>query len=39
MIKNFNGKMPKIAESAFISETTYIVGYAELARQYRDQGL
>ena len=30
MIKNFNGKTPKIAESAFISETAYIVGDVEI---------
>lgn len=30
MIRSFNGKTPKIAESAFISETAYIVGDAEI---------
>ncbi len=30
MIKSFNGKMPKIADSAFISETAYVVGDVEI---------
>ncbi len=30
MIKSFNGKTPKIAESAFISEAAYIVGDVEI---------
>ena len=30
MIKSFNGKTPKIAESAFISEQAYIVGDVEI---------
>jgi carbonic anhydrase/acetyltransferase-like protein (isoleucine patch superfamily) len=30
MIKSFNGKTPKIAASAFISETAYIVGDVEI---------
>ena len=30
MIRSFNGKTPKIAESAFISETAYIVGDVEI---------
>ncbi len=30
MIKSFNGKMPKIAESAFISKTAYVVGDVEI---------
>ena len=30
MIKSFNGKAPKIADSAFISETAYIVGDVEI---------
>ncbi len=30
MIRSFNGKTPKIAESAFISEAAYIVGDVEI---------
>jgi len=30
MIRSFNGKAPKIAESAFISEAAYIVGDVEI---------
>ena len=30
MIKSFNGKMPKIAASVFISETAYVVGDVEI---------
>ncbi|MGO9214112.1 MAG: gamma carbonic anhydrase family protein [Syntrophales bacterium] len=30
MIKEFNGKNPKIASSAFVSETAYIVGDVEI---------
>ncbi len=30
MIRSFNGKSPKIAESAFISETAYVVGDIEI---------
>ena len=30
MIRSFNGKTPEIAESAFISETAYIVGDVEI---------
>ena len=30
MIKSLNGKTPKIAESAFVSETAYVVGDVEL---------
>ncbi|MEA1958225.1 MAG: gamma carbonic anhydrase family protein [Chloroflexota bacterium] len=30
MIKSFNGKSPKIADSAFVSETAYIVGDVEI---------
>ena len=30
MIRSFNGKTPKIAKSAFISETAYIVGDVEI---------
>ena len=30
MIRNFNGKTPKIAESAFISEAAYVVGDVEI---------
>jgi carbonic anhydrase/acetyltransferase-like protein (isoleucine patch superfamily) len=26
MIRSFNGRSPKIAESAFISEAAYVVG-------------
>ncbi len=30
MIRNFNGKTPKIADSAFISEAAYIIGDVEI---------
>ena len=30
MIRSFNGKTPKIAESTFISETAYVVGDVEI---------
>jgi carbonic anhydrase/acetyltransferase-like protein (isoleucine patch superfamily) len=30
MIREFNGKTPRIAESAFISETAYVVGDVEI---------
>ncbi|MFC1847519.1 gamma carbonic anhydrase family protein [Chloroflexota bacterium] len=30
MIRSFNGKTPKIAESAFVSETAYVVGDVEI---------
>ena len=30
MIRSFNGKTPKIAKSAFVSETAYIVGDVEI---------
>jgi carbonic anhydrase/acetyltransferase-like protein (isoleucine patch superfamily) len=30
MIRDFNGKTPKIAESAFVSETAYVVGDVEI---------
>jgi carbonic anhydrase/acetyltransferase-like protein (isoleucine patch superfamily) len=30
MIKSFNGKTPRIAESAFVSETAYLVGDVEI---------
>lgn len=30
MIRNFNGKAPKIAKSAFVSEAAYIVGDVEI---------
>ena len=30
MIRSFNGKMPRIAETAFISEAAYIVGDVEI---------
>ncbi len=30
MIRSFNGKTPKIAESAFISETAYVIGDVEI---------
>jgi carbonic anhydrase/acetyltransferase-like protein (isoleucine patch superfamily) len=30
MIRGFNGKTPRIAESAFISETAYIIGDVEI---------
>ena len=30
MIRSFNGKTPKIAESAFISEAAYVVGDVEI---------
>lgn len=30
MMRSFNGKTPKIAESAFINETAYIVGDVEI---------
>jgi len=30
MIKSFNGKTPKIAESAFVSEVAYVVGDVEI---------
>ena len=30
MIKNYNGKMPKISDSAFISEAAYIIGDVEI---------
>ena len=30
MIRSFNGKTPKIADSAFISEAAYIVGDVEI---------
>jgi carbonic anhydrase/acetyltransferase-like protein (isoleucine patch superfamily) len=30
MIRSFNGKMPKIAKSAFISEAAYVIGEVEI---------
>jgi len=30
MIRSFNGKTPKIAESAFVSETAYVIGDVEI---------
>jgi carbonic anhydrase/acetyltransferase-like protein (isoleucine patch superfamily) len=30
MIKSFNGKTPKVAESAFISEAAYVIGDVEI---------
>ncbi len=30
MIRSFNGKTPRIADSAFISEAAYIVGDIEI---------
>ncbi len=30
MIRSFNGKTPRIAESAFVSEAAYIVGDVEI---------
>ncbi len=30
MIKNFNGKTPKIADSAFVSEAAYVIGDVEI---------
>ncbi len=30
MIRSFNGKTPKIAESAFVSEAAYVVGDVEI---------
>jgi len=30
MIRAFNGKMPKIADSAFVSEWAYVVGDVEI---------
>ena len=30
MIRSFNGKTPKIAESAFISEAAYVIGDVEI---------
>jgi len=30
MIKSFNGKTPRIADSAFISETAYVIGDVEI---------
>ena len=30
MIRRFNGKTPKIADSAFISEAAYVVGDVEI---------
>lgn len=30
MIRSFNGKTPKIADSAFISETAYVIGDVEI---------
>ena len=34
MIKSFNGRTPKIAESAFISEAAYIIGDVEIGENY-----
>ena len=33
MIRNFNGKTPKIAESAFVSEAAYVVGDVEIGEE------
>lgn len=30
MIRSFNGKMPKIADSAFVSEAAYVIGDVEI---------
>ncbi|HOJ50904.1 MAG TPA: hypothetical protein PLT64_00005, partial [Syntrophales bacterium] len=30
MIRGFQGKMPKIAETAFVSEAAYVVGEVEI---------
>ena len=30
MIRSFNGKTPRIAESAFISEAAYVIGDVEI---------
>ena len=33
MIRSFNGKTPKIAESAFISEAAYVIGEVEIGER------
>ena len=33
MIRSFNGKTPKIAESAFVSEAAYVVGDVEIGEE------
>jgi carbonic anhydrase/acetyltransferase-like protein (isoleucine patch superfamily) len=33
MIKSFNGKTPKIAESAFVSEAAYVIGDVEIGEE------
>ncbi len=33
MIRSLNGKTPKIAESAFVSEAAYVVGDVEIGQE------
>lgn len=33
MVRSFNGKTPKIAESAFVSEAAYVVGAVEISEK------
>ena len=34
MTRSFNGKTPKIAESAFVSEVAYVVGDVEIGEDF-----